>query len=416
VKENLDMRIIRRTSLLAAGSYLVLLAGHADLSAQEYADGYWLGENRGPFPTGTTETMWDDTSRGESGTSNPDDTRRMMVQMWYPATHEPGKEMAIYASTNELYQEWMHIALADNPTLSQRDADLPEGTDTFPVLIYNHGAGVQVFSATYQTEFLASNGYVVVSIGHAGYDGLARFPDGSEFKVDVQSAGLTREDRARMNAYEVNEWRRENAELQESFNTHVLDVTFALDQLERLNSDPQSRFYHRLDFTKVGAFGWSIGGATSLQAARDDERIKAVVNMDGELMGRPVEWLGSPRPLLFIQSKFSGGVAHGPVAPGAQQSLAEMNRRLWQMLGKTNDDWFRAVIEDTDHISFIDAYRIVEPPDAVPDIDHAQSIINQLVLEFFDKYLKGKISAPLLSGEVGVNGLVLSRKPEEGSL
>ncbi|MDT8399770.1 MAG: hypothetical protein RQ899_14270 [Pseudomonadales bacterium] len=409
------MRTIRRTSFFNAVFHMVFLTGHAALNAQEYADGYWLGENRGPFLTGTTETMWEDTSRGELGTSNPDDSRRMMVQMWYPARHEPGKEVAIYASTNDLYQEWMHIALADNPTLSQRNADLPDGTDTFPVLIYNHGAGAQVFSATYQTEFMASNGYVVVSIGHAGYDGLARFPDGSEFKVDVQSTGLTREDRERMNAYEVTEWRRESAEVQESFNTLVLDVSFALDQLERLNSDPQSRFYQRLDFTRVGAFGWSIGGATSLQASRDDERIKAVVNMDGELMGRSVERLGSPSPLLLIQSQQSGGMVRGPVVPGAQQSMAEMNRGLWQMLGKTDADWFRAVIEDTDHISFIDAYRIVEPPETVPDIEHAQSIVNQLVLEFFDKYLMGKASAPLLSGEAGVNGLVLSRKPEEGS-
>ena len=40
-----------------------------------------------------------------------------------------------------------------------------------------------------------------------------------------------------------------------------------------------------LDLSRIGMFGWSIGGAASAQAMRDDPRVKAGVDLDGTFWG-----------------------------------------------------------------------------------------------------------------------------------
>jgi hypothetical protein len=61
---------------------------------------------------------------------------------------------------------------------------------------------------------------------------------------------------------------------------------FALDQLQRLNvSDPSGRFFQRLDMQRIGVFGHSLGGATSLPFCHDDARCKAENDLDGAPLG-----------------------------------------------------------------------------------------------------------------------------------
>jgi len=54
-----------------------------------------------------------------------------------------------------------------------------------------------------------------------------------------------------------------------------------------------------LDLSRVGMFGWSLGGAASAQAMHDDSRIKAAVNMDGTFWG-PLATSGVNRPFLLL--------------------------------------------------------------------------------------------------------------------
>jgi hypothetical protein len=55
----------------------------------------------------------------------------------------------------------------------------------------------------------------------------------------------------------------------------------------------------RLDLTRVGAMGYSVGGAAAIQAGLLDHRIGAVLNIDGALTGPPADQIGSQAYFLL---------------------------------------------------------------------------------------------------------------------
>jgi predicted dienelactone hydrolase len=64
------------------------------------------------------------------------------------------------------------------------------------------------------------------------------------------------------------------------------DMGFALDQLQWLNaSGPSERFFGRLDMERIGVFGHSLGGVTTLQFCHDDARCKAGIDLAGAPLG-----------------------------------------------------------------------------------------------------------------------------------
>ena len=83
------------------------------------------------------------------------------------------------------------------------------------------------------------------------------------------------------------------------------DMIFTLNQLEKLNTDTESQFHERLDFMRVGAFGHSFGGAASVQVAKDDPRVRAVLDLDGTLVGDVVE-RGLLKPFLTFDHPHPG--------------------------------------------------------------------------------------------------------------
>jgi len=161
-----------RTASIAAILAVIAPVGHA--VAQPSSSPYWLGEGHGPHMTGTTEELWVDDSRDEPTTTDPNDKRRMMIRTWYPADFPADATRAPYVLDVDLYQDSIREGVAEIGTRATRsvvDAHVERGSTRYPVLIYNSGGGWPEFSATFLTEYLASYGYVVVSIGHTGFNG-----------------------------------------------------------------------------------------------------------------------------------------------------------------------------------------------------------------------------------------------------
>src|ERR1700722_19156354 len=189
--------------------------------------------------------------------------------------------LAFAADTNPLYKATPGPFAVETARYewhdAKRDRDVPvkiyfpkTGDGPFPVIIFSHGLGGSREGYAYLGNHWASHGYVSVHVQHLGSD--------SAVWQDVSAA-------ERMNAM-----RRSVLNLQNSLN-RPLDVSFAIDQLTKMNSDdPQLK--HRLDLDRIGVSGHSFGGFTTLAVVGEvffgltgnarsdaDPRVKAAIAM-----------------------------------------------------------------------------------------------------------------------------------------
>lgn len=151
-----------------------------------------------------------------------------------------------------------------------------------PVILYSPGWGGTRTQSTIQIENLASHGFVVV-----GCD-------------DIASDPATDPDRGAALDF------RSEAALKatiERGGKHVLaQANRLIDVLRALESSQASALARRLDLTRVGAIGFSVGGAAAIQAGLMDHRILAVLNIDGALLGPPADQIG-PQAYFLLSSR-----------------------------------------------------------------------------------------------------------------
>jgi predicted dienelactone hydrolase len=345
----------------------------------------------GPYRVGTREFDWTDSSRGEPYTKNPADHRRVVVQVWYPAQPSNGVEPAPYLLRPEEFADQRGArAVKKVRTNSVLDAPIVTSDSAFPILIYNHGGSWTRWSATFSTEWLASQGYVVFSVEHFGFNQTVRFPDGTEFKSDTlafpKETGQGEKDA-------LASWDYLDRSV---FPVWEADARFTLDRVFELARNP-GPFQGRLDTTRVGAFGWSLGGATGVQLSADDPRIKAVVDHDGQLFG-DVREKGTPRPIMLLHHGRDDALDYPEKDRPAIRKLIAMTD-AWDSTARIHStaDWFEVKVADTEHGNFSDLTLFYPVRKGQLDPRRAHEIINAYTLAFFDHYLKGRPS-DLLTG------------------
>jgi predicted dienelactone hydrolase len=109
-----------------------------------------------------------------------------------------------------------------------------------PVVIISHGLGGSREGLKYLGEYLAEHGYVTVHPTHVGSDTSLLKRDGGQFGKAMHDA---------MNPTQLA--------------NRVNDVTFCIDELERINADPKSQFYGKLDLKRLAMAGHSFGAITT---------------------------------------------------------------------------------------------------------------------------------------------------------
>jgi predicted dienelactone hydrolase len=361
----------------------------------------------GPFAVGTQEYLWIDQNRDEPFTKDPADRRHLLVRVWYPAEATPGEETARYVlDVNEypetsVYRRGHHIK-----TNSVTGAPLARGDAPFPVLVYHHGGRTARFTGTFQVEELASHGYVIVSADHPGFSATVRFPDGYHLRPDTllapRKTGNFRDDVLR-------KWDWMNNDI---FPTWIADASYTLDKIAELDGTPGQRFYRRLDLSRIGMLGWSFGGATSLQMSRNDPRVKAVVNQDGQLFG-DVRDKGTSRPFMLMHHD----TEHAQPRPEHASVMKELRAmvKAWNrsLLARSTSDRYEITIARTRHKHFSDLVLLSRRNSADLDPGRAHEIITAYTLAFFDKYLRAKDS-PLLQGPSGQYPEVTFKKRKAG--
>jgi dienelactone hydrolase len=257
----------------------------------------------GDYGVGTQVFYWTDSNRLEWFTAAPDDVRRLVVQAWYPINAEaggshdrtefypyvdhPAQRLAPLAKQMGLPQFLMahiqHVA-----TNSLLDAAPAVSLGPLPLILFSHGLGGMRAQNTVQAEELASLGYMVVAVDHP-YDAyLTLFADGS--MADYRSGA---EGQLTVDEF----WALRTPQLA----TRTADMRYLLDHIASLQAGGDN-FWRLADLGRVGIFGHSYGGATSVMVAATDSRIKAILALDGWMLPIPQDKIdaGLGVPFLYI--------------------------------------------------------------------------------------------------------------------
>ncbi|MCQ8772793.1 alpha/beta hydrolase family protein [Streptomyces telluris] len=278
---------------------------------------------------------------------------------------------------------------ASTRTHARVDAPVARGSKALPVVLYSAGLGDPRTWNTGLAEELASRGYVVVTVDHTYDSSEVRLANGELAESALPAlagAPVTEVDAA----------------LRRAVRARVDDTRFVLDALgsAQWRRGLPHGLGDALDLRRVGMAGHSAGGFAAAQALHDDRRLKAGVNMDGQMDFPLPDGTGSKlstvaregvdRPFLLLGSD-------GPGAAGNRASWASFRQhnRAWQaeltMAGAAHGTY-------TDAVSLLPA---LARQGALPEEDLRQGVgtvrperavaaTRAYVVAFFDRFLKGR--------------------------
>jgi len=268
-------------------SGLILLISCVLLSSCSVLIPKILPFNNIPAPTGfysvgTQIFDWEDTNREEWFTENPEDFRKIVVQVWYPAEKIDGypapyldfaqRRIKPISEQVEL-PPFMINHIQEVKSNSYLNAPIKTAIESYPLIIFSHGLGGMRMQNTIQMEELASRGFIAIAMDHPFDANVTFFNDGS--KADFRSAYVG-------DINPDNFWKIRLPQI----NTRAADVSFILDTIQEYQ-DQNEEFWSLIDLERVGVMGHSFGGGTAIVASSKDPRLDACVALDGWLV--PIE-------------------------------------------------------------------------------------------------------------------------------
>ncbi|WP_254635161.1 dienelactone hydrolase family protein [Paenibacillus sp. GbtcB18] len=411
---------VRRIAALLSVFFYGMVTAAAPLLFPVFA----LDEPAGPYGIGTVAYHWIDNTREETCTLAAAGAKRELnVRIWYPASKNTKGTRAPYVSDSKVYTEAFQqesglpqlflTSLGQARTHAIEHAALSDAEAAYPVIIFSHGFRGFEGQNMFQVEQLVSHGYIVAGINHT-YDSMASiFPDGRVALFDsVKNPESEIEPLEKMDR--TNEvW--------------VNDVRFVLDQLEQLAAaDPDQRFTGRMDMKRLGMFGHSFGGATTVQMLLSDPRVRAGINMDGSLYGeRRIPAAGINKPFLMISADEEDELAGSSAASNDQQPNLDMthvkveqyNQELQEQelharlvpVKAVGNYWLK--LPNTSHMSFSDFFLITPIIEWMQGVNARDThrLVNEFTLDFFNHYLKGQ-PLQILNNAVGtLNDFILDK-------
>jgi len=322
----------------------------------------------GPFAVGTFSRVLTDPSR--SNRYGIATNSSFLSTFWYPADPPsagllpgPYAESAV-AGDRSLYSYW-GFSLQWTNVLSNcvghAVAGLPlvAGTNRFPVIVHSHGWTCDRRFNSQIAEELASHGYIVAAVDHEDCHATV-FPDARGTRY-VAPGSLT------------------GAAL---LTSRVKDLQCLLDELAVMDgSNPV--LAGRLDLSRIGVTGFSLGGGTAAETCRVDSRIQCAALLDPFIMfgfGYYPELnnQGLQKPFLAMNRTILDHADHLWDASSDSQRL--------YALAKTNAVWLK--VANTGHFAFSDCAWAVE---MTSSSRQGASAIDACLLWFFDTYLKGEL-------------------------
>ncbi|MBR6536532.1 MAG: hypothetical protein IKT67_04970 [Lachnospiraceae bacterium] len=238
--------------------------------------------------------------------------RRLEVRLFYPVSKEETEGKARMEMSEErvrvLQKACMVKEMPEGLVRPECYVEVPQAEGKFPLVIYNHGYGSGcVEGNTLLCCEMASNGYVVASIGHAYEASICEFEDGTvalyDKEIKIQSGGMksffAQMKLVRMDA-EQSEVYAYFDELQKKY------MGFMLGRLPEWGKDSlcvieklKTSYGDRIDFSKgIGATGHSFGGAVAYWLCQYSEEVTCGANIDGGVFG---DYMGMVMKKPFLQ-------------------------------------------------------------------------------------------------------------------
>ncbi|MFF8289021.1 alpha/beta hydrolase family protein [Streptomyces sp. NPDC016309] len=334
----------------------------------------------GDFAVGTRVVQWTDPDRLETATADPRDRRTVVVQLWYPAQQSPADaQRAQYLGRTRDEAHTVSDALAGYAGLpgflvdgvprahthAVFNAPVADKGGRFPVVLFSPGLGGVRTQSTAWAEELASHGYVVAAFDHPYDSAAVVLADGRTINTKIAPTGNDDEDDKR--AIETTRIR-------------AADLSFGLTQLGRLDKGRiAGPLTGRLDTGRAAVTGHSLGGAAALQAARQDRRFAAVIDLDG--------YPRDPDPTSYHQPALGLTQAITP------QTDSRYIPRLTKALERSTATSYRLTIPGSAHLTFMDAPLYLPPVRSmVGSLGRAESprVVAAATLAFLDSTLRHK--------------------------
>ena len=355
----------------------------------------------GPFAVGRAAYTWRDAAQVDPLAPQPGLKRELFAWIWYPAaTPQPSQTVDDYLPapwrTAIERQGGVLLALVSRDLSrvhahSIRDAEVSPQQHSYPVVLMRTGGSTPTTDYTSLAEDLASHGYVV-----AGFDAPYRswvvvFPDGRVIA------------RAPQNNLDLVSGPQADQLANKLVEVWTADTSFALDELERLNtSDPSGRFLKRLDMQRVGVFGHSLGGATALLFCHDDSRCKAGIDVDGAPLGSVIAE-GVTQPFMFLLSDHKGETSDAGTPEAIRHAESNIRSIYDRLPGERR---LEIVIQGANHYMFSDGAMLKSPlvmramrTLGIVRLDGRRQVVvaAHCISTFFDVYLKGAPASKLKS-------------------
>lgn len=284
------------------------------------------------------------------------------------------------------------------------------GENSFPLVLFSHGAFGYYQSNTSTYMELASNGYVVVSLDHPYHSFFTEDTDGQLITVNpnfLQEVMYINQDGAP---------EEEIFELSSKWLAiRTADIKFVLDCVEDTKADGacQAEWFINsedgeqdilevlamVDVEKIGLMGHSLGGAASVTVGREREDIDAVIDLDGTMLGEQLSYENGsyqyyeeayPIPLFAIDNE-----EH--YLQGDTIDALYVNNVVLENALDSKHTYFVG----SGHMNFTDL-PLLSPVLAsllgIGTIDETECVktMNEIILQYFDYYLKGE-------GEININ-------------
>ena len=278
------------------------------------------------------------------------------------------------------------------------------GENSFPMVIFSHGAFGYYQSNTSTFMELASHGYVVISLDH---------PHHSFFTEDKEGKLVTVNPNFIQEVMFVNEESTTEEEILELshkwLKIRTEDMNFVLDSVEAVKGEGSFstewfiesedidkeiiKVLTMTDANRIGLMGHSLGGAASVTVGRERDDIDAVINLDGTMLGEQLSYENGkyqyydeayPIPLLSIDNELH-------YQEGAMVDTLYVNNVVLENAVDSKHTYFIG----SGHMNYTDL-PLFSPVLAsllgTGTVDETQCIkaMNEIVLQYFNCYLKGE--------------------------